>query len=737
MPPQKPFGTALFISLLILLLCTVTTTTAVNVSEGTYFQTTASKAQYYMAANFTLNNASCYPTALNFNGGNITTYSESGAWIVMSMQNEADKTNYTDTIYFTNDIEAKYINITGNFANFSIVNNETYLISYQANGSVYQASTATAGEIKFSAIPAGSWYISAPYGTGVYGFVCSYPSYKPANNATVNIWNATGWSNSTTTSADGFYIFENLTWNYTVITNETFNSTDYGDWIQLNHTEIVSGSQVVTNTTDEIPFYNNTDYLMNCTDGTIQINASGNMTNHTLYHVDYNYTGLTSIYSLNATAPYHRTSVDIDVTVRTGEYTRQDFCDKCNSTYRYFVIYAKDAATKVSIQEFSATWETITHDIVTDELIYGTETVNTTTGKISIVKMAGTEIEISALYYYSDFVYAYYDFSDGSFPVYETTVLLSSILLPPQYPLPHLVDFKVVYWGSGDPVPDVYVTAIGYETTMGSLNWLYQLFGYPKGLSTPIYNETMNGTTGSDGSISFVMVETIRYKMTFTKGSEINETVWVYPKEEHYKIIIGTKWVQTESMWDVVNYSVLINDIPGNDTHSYINFSYVDLNNATSEIYYFINQTNGTTSFNIYNTTYTGGDCANIINSYIVKRGEAFLIGFVGANDDYGVIKYSICVRIFEKAKRLLEFEDVPDYIYTYISIGLLCLVGAFFGMVTVPEGSIVICLEAWILWFLGWFLFGNPLAPLYLTVATVFAVLIIFTAKGRSKGVS
>jgi hypothetical protein len=314
--------------------------------------------------------------------------------------------------------------------------------------------------------------------------------------------------------------------------------------------------------------------------------------------------------------------------------------------------------------------------------------------------------------------------------VYLTPITETEYFLPQK----NLVEFRVQTW-RGVPISNVNVTVQGYEITHPQ-NWLEKLFGYEN--ATEIYSEQMNGTTDSGGSISFLMIATIKYEMVFTKGSEVNETLYIFPKEDHYKIVVGgASWVETESMWDVVNYSILVNEIPGNDTHSYINFSYIDVNSATTEIYYFINQTNGTTSFNIYNHTYTGGDCANVFNSQEVKRGEAYLIGFVGQNDDYGEIKYSILVRIFEKDTRLLEFEDVPDYIYTYTSVGLLMLVAAFFGMVTVPEGSIVICLEGWILWYIGWFLFENPLAPLYLTTATLFAVLIIYAAKGRSKGVS
>ena len=389
--------------------------------------------------------------------------------------------------------------------------------------------------------------------------------------------------------------------------------------------------------------------------------------------------------------------------------------------YYDLTVHAKEMETHNTITDFKAVWDSTNVKETTDGTIIFT---NITYGIYAL------EVTADGFYTSKQYIFMGQDT--------EETVYLLKIEegveggVGSYYPPPHLVEFRVQTW-QGVPISDVNVTVKGYSTTMGAWGWVYSIFGYKN--ETQIHNITMSDTTDSNGGISFLMIETVKYEMTFLKGSEVNETIFLYPKEDHYKIIIGTHWVETSSMWDTINYSMLAGEL--NDTHAYINFSYVDGDNKTSEVYYFITQTNGTESFNIYNYTYTGGDCANIFNSQVVKRGEVYLIGFVGQNDNFGEIKASVFTRIFEKGKRLLEFENCPAYMYDYIAIGLLCLTGAFFGVITVPEGGVVICLEAWILFFLGWLSFGVVLMPLYLTVATVLAILVVFAAKGRQKGIS
>jgi len=626
-------------------------------------------------------------------------------------------------------------------------------------------------------------------GHGIFGTVRTLPYYRYVENQLVSIENTT-WSDTTNTNNVGYYAFDNLeVGNYWI----NVSKGGYRDNNQ-SVTVSVTGDEIVTidNCDATTNWSSNNSLALNTTDkqeGSGSLQSSGSST------MDFNKSAPSAIDASNVTKEngYMTFWYKINDTTRINDYLvftvgsngdnttnkiswgvyKSNFV---NDTWKEIWLKFSDGTEDGTLSMSNINWievkatksDSVTskidnirfydfsyeiHDVDLDPILSLGVIAKTLDGEIIDTFTAtldnttkntttGQELVFSDLHYgmkeltvtsegYNPYQRSVYLDSDTNITAYLTKEAEGGAGV--YYPPPHLVEFRVQTW-QGTPFADVNVTAKGYSTTMGAWDWLYDIFGYKN--ETQIHNVTMSDTTDSNGAISFLMVETVKYKMTFTKGSEVNETIYLYPKEDHYKIIIGTKWVKTTSMWDVINYSILAGEL--NDTHAYINFSFVDANNKTSELYYFINQSNGTTTFNIYNHTYTGGDCANITNSYIVERGQAYFIGFEADNDDYGEIKHSLFIRIFEKSKRLLSFGDeVPDYIYDYISIGSLCLVAAFFGMITVPEGGIVLSLQAWILWFLGWFLWQNPLAPLYLTVATVFAILIIFAAKGRGKGVS
>ena len=127
----------------------------VNVEEGVIFQTTSSKCDYYMANNFTFTNITVYDYNLSFCGANITTFSESGGWINMSMEN----LSYVSIINFTSNITAANITIENGFANFTIINGQICTINYQSNDTAYQEATTSSNEIVFTLIPGSSWYI--------------------------------------------------------------------------------------------------------------------------------------------------------------------------------------------------------------------------------------------------------------------------------------------------------------------------------------------------------------------------------------------------------------------------------------------------------------------------------------------------------------------------------------------------------------------------------------------------
>lgn len=80
-------------------------------------------------------------------------------------------------------------------------------------------------------------------GTAILGLVGSYPYHQAINGATVNIWNAT-WSDTDTSSATGYYIFNGLANDSTYTMNATMSG--YNSASNINVT-VTNGSFVVQN----------------------------------------------------------------------------------------------------------------------------------------------------------------------------------------------------------------------------------------------------------------------------------------------------------------------------------------------------------------------------------------------------------------------------------------------------------------------------------------------------------
>ncbi|WP_456486531.1 archaellin/type IV pilin N-terminal domain-containing protein [Candidatus Alkanophaga liquidiphilum] len=77
-------------------------------------------------------------------------------------------------------------------------------------------------------------------------------------------------------------------WIIPSVTNETFTSL-YDQWVQLAHTNIVEGSETVTDTSGATTYTSGTDYEMNYIAGQIKVLSGGNMSNNTDYYIDYEY----------------------------------------------------------------------------------------------------------------------------------------------------------------------------------------------------------------------------------------------------------------------------------------------------------------------------------------------------------------------------------------------------------------------------------------------------------------
>ena len=85
----------------------------------------------------------------------------------------------------------------------------------------------------------------------------------------------------------------------------------------------------------------------------------------------------------------------------------------------------------------------------------------------------------------------------------------------------------------GGPVSGVDVNAT-YVETSGPLAWLWDWVGLPA--NATVQNTTLSGHTGADGSINFLLVESVQYNITAFKAGEVNAGMLIYPKDDDYTI---------------------------------------------------------------------------------------------------------------------------------------------------------------------------------------------------------
>lgn len=272
---------------------------------------------------------------------------------------------------------------------------------------------------------------------------------------------------------------------------------------------------------------------------------------------------------------------------------------------------------------------------------------------------------------------------------------------PFAYP-PHNVRF-IVRSAFGAPIEGVTVEATGYETTMGSWSWLFDLLGidYEK---TQVHNQTMNGTTGSDGGIDFMMFEAIKYRITFYKDGVINTTWEGFPKDEYYTI-----WAPTvgPSEWfehgvnplEAVDFT--ITGTTATEDEATITVYYNDTLAQTTSLAVYLNQsfTNGT---EILIQQYLGGTASTWSHTFNLPgdhRGESYIVrlraqhGTLGnITRDYGVYYKPAPVSF-----------GLPEDLLLYGAMVVMIFTALFFGQSSVGAGCIVFAFEGWLFYWIGW----------------------------------
>lgn len=308
------------------------------------------------------------------------------------------------------------------------------------------------------------------------------------------------------------------------------------------------------------------------------------------------------------------------------------------------------------------------------------------------------------------------------------------------YFTPHQVRFMCRDY-LGKPIEGMSVSAVGVQTTLGSLDWLLSLFGINSD-STPITSTLMSGTTGYDGSIVFVMLESEKYKLTFVKSDmNINESRYYYPKEDQYYEIFWTEQPQySGQVMDFEFDGSLINATHARLEINAINYVvyqsevtnltlYVD--NATwgSRGETVANNTNYTQTDVGYNTTFTV-DVPKIMNGgYVwgIRITHSNYTNPIEVSRTYEFGDYQWKINPLNAANG----DSTATTVYNYAAVGIIALFAFMFSRANIKFGVVVVPLVGALFQYIGWLLTGW----FVISVVVAIGVLLYFRYSEEESG--
>ena len=251
-------------------------------------------------------------------------------------------------------------------------------------------------------------------------------------------------------------------------------------------------------------------------------------------------------------------------------------------------------------------------------------------------------------------------------------------------------------------------------------------------------NITLTGITGTDGAVAFLLTPTFRHTITFTNASQgIDKTITLYPKATEYWIIAKA----TESGWADYDYDptryihigVSKNEI--NDTHAFINVTYLDDLNMTTALRMWVNQTNASDLLGdqiMIDSWISPGSNNSTSHSFIVSdyRGQDYMVYVWHEHDEFGTT-YSRPIRFIG----ILIDLGLPTISYAYMSFAILFFMAAMFGATSTSIGGIVTCVTGWLLYAIGWLGILGLTAPICLALASTYAVGVMLADRARKGG--
>lgn len=303
---------------------------------------------------------------------------------------------------------------------------------------------------------------------------------------------------------------------------------------------------------------------------------------------------------------------------------------------------------------------------------------------------------------------------------------------------PHYVTFKVVGW-FGEPVENVTITATGINTSTGSFDFIPQLMGIPVN-EVPIGTDAMIQSTDALGSSTFYMIPTVKYNLTFSKEGYTITPMLLVPQDDTYIIYASEPSFYTDGSNKLSGINISFSTANINSSYAFLNVTYNDTTSST---------TGGTIS--IYKDSTSRVESGTVVASMPVESSSftnGTLIVIPTGGGTYRVIVNStvgddVVLRYFAHTFKGTPV-NIPGFTsetQLWLALFIIIFTAAFAGAVHSPQMSIVLCVEAWVFWAIGWldaltteFVYGESSIIGVLILASFLSIMWNVT-EGKAKG--
>lgn len=366
------------------------------------------------------------------------------------------------------------------------------------------------------------------------------------------------------------------------------------------------------------------------------------------------------------------------------------------------------------------------------------QTYTTTTGTGYLSQDAGVHVAYFASTGYASRALSYIVDGDATHTVKLTKA--SEVIEQPIVTAPKDVQFHIQSF-FGAPIVGAEIDVQGISTSTGSWDWVMTLFGIPLD-ETPINSTRMSSTTDSNGNAVFLMVSSGKYNVSVSAVGYTFPITRISPQAKQYTISANWNESWFASGNDTLKeVNVSVSWVKFNDTYSFVNISYDDQTATT---------TGGT--FTVYREI--PGRVANITPVASMEIVSATCTNSTLVNTPTGGASYRVGVNATTSSGENIVrtfthyFKGAPVTLpgwtsetILWLALFIIIFTAAFAGATHSPQMAVILCVESWVFWAIGWldalitqFFYGETAIIGVLVLATFITILWNVT-EGKAKG--